>query len=113
MGAVDFRNYYEGKNANEAFNGARDLAKRMNGFGGYTGTIAEKQSFVPVSTTPLTYRQAFKLAEKMILEGDARIDDKWGPAGMIEVKTSSLPESIRKTRKAGDKCFVFFGWASY
>lgn len=42
------------------------------------------------------------LAELLIDLGDPRIDDKWGPAGCIDLAP----------KKKRDKEFLFFGWAS-
>lgn len=38
-----------------------------------------------------------RVAQKMVFDGDPRIDDKWGDAGCIDL---------------GDGWFLFFGWAS-
>ena len=76
---------------------ARNRARDRNGAGGYTGTIAEKHSFVMISTRRMPQSEARALATKLIEEADARIDDKWGPAGCICLD---------------DDRFLFFGWAS-
>ena len=41
-------------------------------------------------------------ANLLIDEGDERVDDKWGPAGCIELPRVG----------DGEKTFLFFGWAS-
>ena len=46
MGASEFFNVAEGKTADAAFKKLVDWARWEYGHGGYTGTIAEKQSFV-------------------------------------------------------------------
>lgn len=96
MGATTFITTGTGKTAYEAFRGARQLALYDHGHGGYTGTIAEKHGFLKVAERMDT-KAAIKLAEKMIDDGDRRIYDKWGPAGMIPLS---------------DDKFLFFGWAS-
>ena len=83
-----------GKSAQDAFNAAVEDANYEYGHGGYTGSIAEKDSF---TTIPSTEENSYDYAEKLIDEGDERIDDKWGPAGCIEL---------------GSDRYLFFGWAS-
>lgn len=46
MGATTFSTYGLGKTAEFAFLNARDHALYMNGHGGYTGSLAEKPSYV-------------------------------------------------------------------
>jgi len=96
MGATTFYTVSVGKNAKDAFQKAREKAQYDYGHSGYTGTIAEKDSFVmiplPTGMKPLEY------ADKLIDECDERIDDKWGDAGCI-----AIPESDE---------YLFFGWAS-
>lgn len=95
MGADVFYHTAPGKTAREAFNKAKEEAYYDCGHGGYTGTIAEKNGYViiecPEGTPPAEY------ADMLIEEADARVDDKWGPAGCIKVK---------------DGYYLFFGWAS-
>ena len=95
MGATTFFCLVKGKTAKNAFEDARYYARYEHGHGGYTGTIAEKNSFVmipvPDDTTPFQY------AEKLIDDCDPRVDDKWGDAGCIHFK---------------DNLYLFFGWAS-
>jgi hypothetical protein len=82
------------KSPQEAFQRAQEDARHENGHGGYTGTIAEKSSFVyitpPLGADPADY------ANQLMEDGDKRIDNKWGPAGMIEEHDA----------------YFFFGWAS-
>lgn len=95
MGADTFVEKAEGKDAKSAFNQAVSDAAWECGHGGYTGTIAEKRSFVmidlPEGKDPVAY------ANELIDSNDERIDDKWGPAGCIKLE--------------GNK-YLFFGWAS-
>jgi len=95
MGACDFMQSAKGSSAKEAFRTAVDDALYEYGHRGYTGSLAEKDSFVmiplPEGEDPIEY------AGKLIHECDPRIDDKWGPAGCIHVR---------------DDVYLFFGWAS-
>lgn len=95
MGATTFRHLAKGSTAQEAFANAVSEARYERGHGGYTGTIAEKSSFIkielPEGRTPAGY--ALELIDKQ----DERIDDKWGPAGCFDLKNGT---------------FYFFGWAS-
>jgi hypothetical protein len=105
MGACTFIDVARGKNAKDAFRGLVDHARYMNGHGGYTGTVAEKDSYVTIhpKRTIETRDDAIDYADQLIDEDDYRISDKWGPAGCIEVPDSE---------KDGIKEFIFFGWAS-
>jgi len=100
MGACDFVTKAVGETAEEAFGVAVEDAKYEHGHGGYTGTIAEKDSFVmidlPEGEDPEDY--AYRLIEK----DDPRIADKWGAAGCIR-----CPD-----RKNGQRVWLFFGYAS-
>lgn len=49
MGAAEFITHSTGKDANDAFHKAVEHALYMSGHGGYTGTIAEKSSFIEIS----------------------------------------------------------------
>jgi len=101
LGAQTFSNSASGKTAQAAFNSAVSDAQYESGHGGYSGTIAEKSSFVMCSSEVFESKQlAYDFAEKLLDEGDRRIDDKWGPAGCVKFKDK-------------DKAvFLFFGWAS-
>lgn len=94
-GGTDFATFAQGSSAQEAFNNARAEAKQMYGDDGYTGSIAEKDSFEMASRTPMTEEEA----KEFIWGGNGfgKFDDKWGPAGCIELDTGG---------------FVFFGIAS-
>jgi hypothetical protein len=84
----------KGMTATEAFVAARDQAAWEYGHRGYTGTIAEKRALVlfrefPEPIAPDDPRgkeqlQArYAVARHALREDDARIADKWGPAGCI------------------------------
>lgn len=100
MGASEFVTTGKGKTAQEAFKNARENAQYESGHSGYTGTIAEKDSFEMVKgiVEVPTVGEAHDLAEKLMNEDDKTYGDKWGPAHCIRVSKGSL--------------YVFFGWAS-
>lgn len=103
MGANTFSEVGNAATARAAFDELVANARHEYGHGGYTGTIAEKSAFVmiriPAAFEPdaAPIDRAGKYADLLIEECDERIDDKWGPAGCIEVVPGM---------------FVFFGWAS-
>src|SRR5438309_831242 len=108
MGASNFSDVATGKTAKEAFRNAVEEAQYDHGHAGYSGTIAEKGSFVTISMPGAklpTLREAERYADSLIEAADRRIDDKWGPAGCIEV-------SFDEPSKGGLRRFLFFGWAS-
>lgn len=100
MGANDFFQMGKGGDVKTSFVSARDEALYDHGHSGYTGTLAEKDSFVVIDDQPKTRDQAYELARALIEDSDDRIDDKWGPAGAIRVKDEK------------DDGWLFFGWAS-
>lgn len=95
MGAQTFFTKENGATAREAFRKAVEKAQYDYGHGGYTGTIAEKTSFVMISVPENQNPEAY--ASKLIDDADGRVDDKWGPAGCIKVAANR---------------YLFFGWAS-
>jgi hypothetical protein len=97
MGAEQFYDHVTGTNAQEAFQKAKEQAFYEFGHRGYTGTIAEKESYVIVGIVN-TEEEANVLANSLMDKDDPRIHSKWGPAGCIK---------IRKP-----KSFLFFGYAS-
>ena len=101
MGADFFETESLGTTPKEAFNQAVEDARYMDGHGGYTGTIAEKNSFVMI-TLPKG-KDPYDYINELIEENDDRIYEKWGPAGCFE-----LPGETQ----SGQKRFLFFGYAS-
>ena len=95
MGADPFITSSSGKSAEEAFDRAVEAALHECGNGGYTGTIAEKTSFIelelPEGASPV------KEANRLVEIDDERISDKFGPAGCFTL---------------GNYRYLFFGWAS-
>lgn len=98
MGASNFFSCTAGsETVGEAFNAAVRQAQLEHGHGGYTGTIAEKHSWITVSEAPMTLNDAVDLANRMLDECDERIDEKRGPAGAIQLVEGG---------------WFFFGWAA-
>lgn len=95
MGATDFYCVEKGKNAKEAFATAVKDAQFRHGHGGYSGTIAEKSSFVMIAI-PAGIAIG-DLVNQLMDSEDPRINDKWGPAGCIDL---------------GNGEYYFFGYAS-
>lgn len=88
MGACDFYCVSSGESAQDAFMKAAARAKDAYGRRGYTGTIAEKDSFVLIpfqAPEPGADRReaAMNYAEQLLEKDDPRIRDKYGPAGCI------------------------------
>lgn len=99
MGAEWFQTKAVGRDAEEAFDRAVEQANHDYGHCGYTGTIAEKESFEFVTPNPgESWTQCVDRIYK-----DRGFDDKWGPAGCIKIESN---------REDGNRLYVFFGWAS-
>ena len=115
MGAVTFERLAFGTTAEEAFSKAVEDARHMNGHGGYTGTIAEKDTFEVIPKREHKGRQKRTVARELIEEGDERIQSKWGPAGAINCSGTKDAKQYRERKglkgKQGD-VWLFFGWAS-
>lgn len=83
-----------GDSAKTAFTMAWKSAAYTHGLGGFTGSLVEKTDFImidlPEGISPHTY------AQQLIDEGDERIQDKFGPAGCIDL---------------GNQTYLFFGFA--
>jgi hypothetical protein len=95
MGARNFMIQVKGRTPKEAFHTAVEDNRYEFGHGGYTGTIAEKDTFTMI---PLPEGQdPVRFAEGLIDSEDKRVSDKWGPAGCIKVSEGT---------------FLFFGVAS-
>lgn len=85
MGATDFITIGTGATLTEAFSVARMDAAHRHGHGGYTGTIAEKDSVVLIPVPPEWIGQERAYAIHLIEDCDPRIDDKRGPAGALTI----------------------------
>ena len=95
MGAEQFIQTGHGETPQKAFKNAYDEACYEYGNRGYTGSMAEKDSFIVIDLPQ--EMSAYEYADKLMDDDDERISDKWGDAGCIKVK---------------DGEYVFFGWAS-
>jgi hypothetical protein len=116
MGATEFGKTVIGvyKDAYDAFYNEKQRSQWEHGHKGYTGTIAEKTSFRMIECPPR--KNPYKFAQDLIVNKDPRIDDKWGPAGCIEIKRSFLKKLKDKhpelKGRRNVKAYIFFGWAS-
>jgi hypothetical protein len=93
MGSSEFINLVEEPDIKEAFRKIRDSQGYERGHS-YSGSIAQKSDYVIITRTPMLPGAAKELAGKMIAAGDARIEDKWGPAGAIPVSLPYRMESF-------------------
>jgi len=121
MGADQFWTSGWGANASAAFQEAVNDAKYESGHGGYTGTIAEKDSFLlfdpPEGVDYNTFAEwieAYPYDEvKIPAEHQALVskaaevyDDKWGPAVCVPTQETYERDGNIFRR------FIFLGWAS-
>lgn len=141
MGATTFMIASKGKTAAAAFDAAVERAKWEHGHGGYTGTIAEKHSFVAIkdtldqvlakmrAATPEPYygetpEQARKRLDEVVAKLVQRRDGppKPSPAKLAAILADALidmddPRVRDKWGPAGciavgEGEWIFFGWAS-
>ncbi|WKV74128.1 hypothetical protein AW27_023075 [Streptomyces sp. PCS3-D2] len=101
MGAVDFDHIEAGPDVEQAFHAARDAALYEHGRGGYTGSIAEKDTYLAFDEPRTSADKAYVRASQL-LNADRRISDKRGPAGALPVVLDD-----------GQDGWLFFGWASH
>jgi len=101
MGACEFMCTASGQSVQKAFNAAVEQAQYDYGHAGYTGTIAEKDCFVSIEVPEGEKPERF--ANQLLEDCDPRIDDKWGPAGAVQLEPPD---------KDGNAKYLFFGWAS-
>lgn len=95
MGANSFHAYVPQADADTAFRSLVDQARYEHGAGGYTGTIAEKDSYVVVpGAAPVALAVATQVAARL-LEAD-RYSDKWGPAGAVPVAATKATDSVKR-----------------
>ncbi len=94
MGASSFITLAHGPSAQAAFQAAVSEARRAHGGRSYTGSVAEKRSFLllptPDDIDPSDY------AASLLDSDDPRVCSKWGPAGCLRL---------------GPDVFLFFGWS--
>ena len=95
MGATTFITSGKGKTAEEVFQNLVQEANCTYGCHGYTGTIAEKNSF---KITRYQEKKDSMMYPRQVMDrDDPIIDDKWGSATCIKLK---------------DGEYLFFGLAS-
>ncbi|WP_327007632.1 hypothetical protein OHA72_10375 [Dactylosporangium sp. NBC_01737] len=85
MGTWAFETYADGEDADTAFDTTRRDAAREHGHR-YSGTIADKDSYVIITDTITDLDEAEELAATLMEQDDPRIADKCGPAGAIPVR---------------------------
>jgi len=104
MGGETFTNRATGKDVQEAFDNAHNQACYNYGNSGYSGSLAEKDSYIVITPSAEFQDDESKVrfSEHLIDERDERVDDKWGPAGAIRLADNS----------SGLQVWLFFGWAS-
>jgi hypothetical protein len=112
MGAQTFSNQIivpKNTTDEEAFTSAKSHESHMSGHGGYTGTLAEKGSFVMIHKAKnaknaerianhLTSGSMLPIFRQEVID---IVDDKWGPAGAIRYPIDKKQDGL-----------IFFGWAS-
>ena len=103
MGAHFFQVTASGNDAEQAFWTAVFDARERHGEEGYTGTIAEKDSFEVVDrmegeTDEDIVLRIRELEEKANNPSADGLAGKWGPAACVQT---------------GEYEYLFFGWASY
>lgn len=106
MGAQQFITTGSGDDVKHAFENACSEAAYEHGHGGYTGSIAEKDSFVEIDPQIMfpDLASAEARAEDLMDADDPRIRDKWGPAGALHYRNPNTDSP--------EKTWLFFGWAS-
>lgn len=112
MGATDFVSYGFGKDAKEAFSATVQDALYWSGHGGYTGTIAEKGSYVLFELPPRTQPRKFiNWVETLAYEGDQveylreelkRLESTRAPRGQA-AEWRQRKASMRKALKDGER----------
>ena len=96
MGAQEFETIGHGSTVQEAFGNAKEEAFYEYGHSGYTGTIAEKNSFsiIPCGMTP---REVQSKMDACMQDYNHFTQNKWGAAGAIKLSKNT---------------WLFFGCAS-
>ena len=102
MGANQFKNTYSARTAEEAFCSLVERASYDHGHAGYTGTIAEKQSFQ--MERPRRDETPRDCVIRCMDDDNHWSSDKWGPAACVDGGPDPKTPGLR--------VFYFFGWAS-
>jgi hypothetical protein len=96
MGATDFLREVNGRTAEDAWHNAYQRSIYEDGHDVYNGGLAGKEGFVEIILPDEHKDDPVQYAQGLIDDGDERIDDKWGPTGIMKI--------------AEDK-YLEFGWA--
>lgn len=97
MGACSFVKVAKGDSAQEAFDSAVKEAQYQHGHDGYSGTIAEKDSFKLFNPSQEWLKDMIEERRHHDHKYWKEVDDKYGPAGCFDL---------------GGGEWMFFGWAS-
>lgn len=68
-----------------------------------------KDDFITVPLPPSD--DPYQMAARMISSGDARVSDVEGPAGCVDI--TSTTHGITTEHEIEDRVFLFFGWMRY
>ena len=101
MGATSFYATANSADPQAAFQEACTEAAAEHGRGGFSGSIFEKDMFTLIDEPRRPEEAAMERAVELVRADDARISDKWGPAG-----------ALRITTRLGEEGRPFFGIAS-
>lgn len=71
-----------GQSPERAFDAGTHAARLAFGNGGFTGSLADKGSFILIRCPKIYEPKAY--AERLLDSQDPRICDMWSPAGMIQ-----------------------------
>jgi hypothetical protein len=117
MGGASFFTKAFGGDADEAFRKAIEAAQWRHGHAGYTGTIAEKdgRGYTKIPEDEHKNRDKEKYAGDLMADQDDRVDDKWGPAGAINLSGTQAAKEYREQnglRGEHGSVWLFFGIAS-
>ena len=89
---------------NELKNAKEELKKRKANGGCWIEHLERRVKLLTSQARRKRF-EPMEIANALIDMGDRRIDDKWGPAGCIDL-------TPKLTGKRKPKRFLFFGWAS-
>lgn len=113
MGAEEFYTEGYGASVQDAFDLAREQAKHEHGHSGYTGTLAEKDNFVILTSMIFDSAEDAKgWARALLFNGpshspdESTVHSKYGPAGAVRFGLSEDEEDDGLQR------WLFFGVAS-
>jgi hypothetical protein len=108
MGAANFYTEATGSTAAEAFRDATDAAAYEYGHGGYTGTIAEKHSYIEYA--PPAGITAQQVEDAALACWDERGGPEWLPQRIARAYDDKYGPAI--AIRTGPATWVFMGMAS-